>query len=428
MNILDYALAKQLFGGSGSGEVSGTIDINENGTYNVAKYAHANVNVASSGGGESGVPIEVAELPTPTADCVGKVYHNQADGDYYVGEQSIVGFKVGEPLGNKIYFDTSVNIADYGSAIPAGGMVSALMAYSDTAQFAIILGEMLGGGEQGTCYIVVCGDPSGVPSVAYVQCSALTVDQFNEMIGLQMGISITGFGWQTDVLDTSAVADCLVEQNFLSTYDNCAYKEKGLIFKNLDDDESGTPIEVAELPEATDDAVGKVYLNTTDGNYYVGEKSFVLYEDGEEVSLIYFDKGADIPEIMKGAPVEEAVELFTLTDGYGNTGGLFLTYLKIDLSTMGMEGYLYIIANFDTPPYVYLYCDVLTVEQFNETLASQMGIPPIQAFGWQIEWLDIRPYDNGGYKYILTNQLPNGQPFAYKEYSLTLQKLVKATE
>ena len=45
MNILDYAFAKKLFGGSGSGEVSGTIDINENGTYNVAKYAHANVNV-----------------------------------------------------------------------------------------------------------------------------------------------------------------------------------------------------------------------------------------------------------------------------------------------------------------------------------------------------------------------------------------------
>jgi len=44
MNIKDYAIAKALFG-KGNGEASGEIDINANGTYNVAKYATANVNV-----------------------------------------------------------------------------------------------------------------------------------------------------------------------------------------------------------------------------------------------------------------------------------------------------------------------------------------------------------------------------------------------
>ena len=45
MNIFDYAIAKQILGNSGSSEVSGTLDITANGTYNVAKYASANVNV-----------------------------------------------------------------------------------------------------------------------------------------------------------------------------------------------------------------------------------------------------------------------------------------------------------------------------------------------------------------------------------------------
>ena len=234
MNILDYAIANKLFGGSGNGEVSGTLDIAANGTYNVAKYAHANVNVASSGGGESGVPIEVTELPTPTAEDVGKVYLNTRDGNYYVVEQS-ANFIVGAPLGDKIYFDTSVNIADYMSA---GENILLLAAGSDEALFQVVAGEPLGGGEQGTCYMVVCGDmDAGVPSVVYVQCDVLTVDQFNEMMGPQMGFTIPKFGWQTDVVDTSAFADCVVGMNALSLWNNFAYSNPQTVIKRVHGDE-----------------------------------------------------------------------------------------------------------------------------------------------------------------------------------------------
>ena len=356
MNILDYAIAKKLFGGSGSGEVSGTIEINENGTYNVAKYARANVNIPDT----SGVAIEVSELPQASADTAGKVYfvdsksapkvgdvlgsklyfdttknpmdylanaggdgnpvpilvadidsqpafqlmamiqpigdgylcmlvglnadysgaflyvdsnvltveqYNQEaagqgmppvtqfgwqvdemdispvtgatvsyagdaaevvqmDGGsaYYLGTEEKGSVAVGSPVGSKICFDTSVNIANLG--IPHGEMVPVLTAQSDSASFGIVVGEILGGGS-GLCYLVACGDISASDlssvNIVYVQSDAPTVDIFNEFIGPQFGFTVTHFGWQTDVVDTSAYADCIVQENLLPMLGNFAY-------------------------------------------------------------------------------------------------------------------------------------------------------------------------------------------------------------
>ena len=181
---------------------------------------------------ETGIPINVTELPTPTFDDKGKVY--KVGENYYVGDVELADFTVGETLGDKIYFDTSVNIGDYDSVVTTEGFL-AITATSDTAQYVIMAGELFGGGDMGTCYMVMCGDMyAGVSSVVYVQCDVLTVDQFNEMMGSQIGVTIPKFGWQTDVLDTSAYADCIVEENRLSEVGNFARKSGNVTFKNLD--------------------------------------------------------------------------------------------------------------------------------------------------------------------------------------------------
>lgn len=197
--------------------------------------------------------------------------------------------------------------------------------------------------------------------------------------------------------------------------------------------ESGVPIKVATLPTPTADCVGKVYLNTTDGEYYVGAESLVIWEEYEEDvgDKIYFNTSADIPESIKDVPTVDGiaqVDVFGLFDGYSMGGTMFFC-TKLDLAGMGIEGYVYFITpsqDFLIPPFIYIGCEGLTVEQFNEMLGSALGMPPIQAFGWQMD--EYVTDTSMGYTKVALNQLPNGQPFAYKEKGCILQKLVKATE
>ena len=195
-------------------------------------------------GGESGVPIEVAELPEATADTVGKVYLNTTDGNYYVGKQS-TDFVVGKPVGDKIYFDTTKNPVDYslGTLLEVGNDNAIIVGFYDVFELQGITG-------MGHCYAIGVAneDMSIFLGMPYVYCDVLTVDQFNTNVGASLGLpAITEFGWQTDVIDTSAVADYEVTINNLADWDFLAYGNNWYEFEESNKSLIESEKEVAEI-------------------------------------------------------------------------------------------------------------------------------------------------------------------------------------
>lgn len=175
-----------------------------------------------SGGGESGVPIKVATLPTPSAETVGKVYLNTTDGNYYVGKK--ITFEVGEPLGDKIYFDTTKDPLEYVEY--ANDNILTLEKGTDRYALALLdVLAMQGVTGYGHAYVLGLANSTtlAIVGLAYVRCDVLTVEQFNTMIGSQFGVSIPAFGWLANVIDTSAVADYEVTENNLANLDYLAY-------------------------------------------------------------------------------------------------------------------------------------------------------------------------------------------------------------
>ena len=172
----------------------------------------------SGGGGESGVPIEVAELPTATADTVGKVYLNTTDGNYYVGSNATL--EVGTALGNSLYFDTTQNPLDllngeFGNELLAIPFLTAQnTATGDTASFMF---TDLAEGEGVYAIFGTCGN--GLLGIVYIYSETITVEQTAELLGMP----ITTFGWQADMIDTSEVADYIVTDNYLQYFNNIAY-------------------------------------------------------------------------------------------------------------------------------------------------------------------------------------------------------------
>lgn len=180
--------------------------------------------------------MDISPVTGATISYVGEgaeVVQTDGGSAYYLGTEEKSSFAVGSPLGNKIRFDTTKNPADFG--IPPGEMAPVLYAENENYnQFQVIVGEALGGGEQGTCYMVMCGDLASqgdISNLIYVQCDVLTVDQFNEMMGSQMGFTIAEFGWQTDVYDSSAYADYVVQENYLPMLGNFAYGGTEYLFE-----------------------------------------------------------------------------------------------------------------------------------------------------------------------------------------------------
>ena len=362
------------------------------------------------------------------------IFYTETDSihEYYVGEERNAEFRVGEPVGDKIYFDTSKNPIDY-----LDGTYADMLSFTDGTE-PKFLAIMDYAAEMNMpdvhIYVVFLSNPNAdLLDLAYLDtANTISLEQANEMLASLFGMTIEHFGWQKDVFDMSAYANYIVDTNNLADFDNLAHAGTQYIFEKVGaGGESGVPIEVAELPTPTADTVGKMYLNTTDGNYYVGEESFIPYKNGDVIisDKFYFDTSIDVPEAVKDAPVDaQGIKggslLYTFDRG---TSGPTLNYMGFPLSLMGLgDGYLHMIGrDFNTGPYIYISCDGFTVEQFNETIGSQMGIPPIQAFGWQMDEYDTSVDGDWyvGTNEVVQNDFPNGQPFAYKEKGYTFKNL-----
>ena len=411
----------------GGGEVSGTIDITENGTYDVAKYAHANVNVASSGG-ERGVPIEVATLPIPTAEDIGKVY--KVGEDYYVGEPTFSLYGMYEQILDKIYFDTRVDVAEAMKGMPT--TENQVKVFDLTEGFTQDYGSIyyqrlpLSSFSMGEGYIHILRTAYYQPknTLVYVSCDSITVEQFNEMVLPSSGMDIqpiTAFGWQMSELDMTSYSNryFVVCKNSYLNGKPVAYKDIGCVFTNIDDDETGIPINVAELPTPTTDDNGKVYK--VGENYYVGDVELADFTVGETLGdKIYFDTSVNIADY--GSVV--TAEGFTAIIATSNTAQFMI--MVGEILGGGDMGHCYMVIcadmfaglNFDG--IVYIQCDALTLEQFNEMVATELGLPAFSNFGWQTDVLDTSAYADC---IVQENHLAEVGNFARKMGNITFKPL-----
>ena len=183
------------------------------------------------GGGITGKPIEVTKLPTPTASDVDKIYLlKNEENTTYLSPQ------VGQPIGDKIYFNTELNPLDYTSSFLVEAGTDLLRTETTDEYYSLAFVDILAlQGVEGYGHAYIIGVANGALStiigIAYIYCDVLSVDQFNSMIGSQFGISITEFGWLASEIDTSAIADRIVHTNILPAYDNIAYTSKESTFK-----------------------------------------------------------------------------------------------------------------------------------------------------------------------------------------------------
>lgn len=233
------------------------------------------------GGGITGKPIEVTELPIPTASDVDKIYLLKKENTTYLPPQ------VGQPIGDKIYFNTELDPLDYIS-VAANNRILAVGDLSTSNYYQLVLidlFEVQGITGMGHCYVVAMGTPdmSSILGVPYIYCDVLSVGQFNTNVGAAFGIQITEFGWQYAEINTSSIADWNVSENNCALFDNIAYTSTESTFKEeyykcveiKDTIEVGKPVpnilyfDTNKTPDFSgvpvDDTNGQSYFTTQDG-------------------------------------------------------------------------------------------------------------------------------------------------------------------
>ena len=293
-------------------------------------------------GGITGKPIEVTELPTPTEKDVGKIYLLKKE------EKEFIYPEVGQAIGDKIYFDTSVNPLDY-----VGDLGNIIVAVNGEEYYALALVDILAMQNiegYGHAYVLGMTDStmSVILGLPYIYCDTLTVDQFNSMVGAQFGVSIPSFGWLTDVIDTSTIADWTIDENNLTSYGNIAYTD----FNIKQSEEyykvnkvEGTPIEVGkpvpnilhydmsvtpDFSSVPADGSGGIIYFATNEQYILGMAGIVPEEATENqgtIEMVALQLMNEFPIILY---VDGTASLETINGMFGTLG--------INITQKGWQG------------------------------------------------------------------------------------------
>lgn len=194
---------------------------------------------ANGGVVSSGNCVEAVDtLPTPTSELLGKAYLDKKTGKHYVVGYEKQQWAIGQPVGNKIYFNTELNPLNY-TSVAGNNRILAVGDFSTNNYYQLVLIDFFEVQQvtgMGHCYVVAMGTPdmSSILGVPYIYCDVLNVEQFNTNVGADFGIQITEFGWQYAEIDASSIANWNVSENNCELiFGNIAYKGKTPATKEL---------------------------------------------------------------------------------------------------------------------------------------------------------------------------------------------------
>lgn len=425
-------------------------------------------NTLIKGKGVTGKPIEVTELPIPTEKDIGKIYLLKTEEKQYIYPE------VGQVIGDKIYFDTSVNPLNY----VANEDEVVFELDKDGSAFYLSFIDVLplvGVEGYGSAYVLGVADGDlNLVGLSYIYCDTLTVDQFNSMIGANFGVSISEFGWQTDVIDISSIASPTIVRSNLANFGYIAYiGEETKVSEEYYTVAMDSTLQMGEpLPRqihydlsVTPNITVSEHLYLTDekqtriigGQHFTDEETggngditaiFAMWTDEERIELLYIDGSASVevinamiaeigfpltvtkkgwqgdgvldtsfgshPQFIPEMPVGNKIYFDTSVNPLDLDTSMSTSILRVDVTeddyyqlvlmdlfavqnVTGM-GHCYVVALGKPDMSVilgvpYIYCDALTVEQFNTNVGADFGIQ-ITEFGWQYDEIDTSSIAN----------------------------------